>query len=66
MPLLRSLPGNVTVEMNLRLWAAAQAILNGLLVGITEDMPPDRWQHSCRSIMDGLERHAREKPELYQ
>ena len=26
MPLLRSLPGNVTVEMNLRLWAAAQAI----------------------------------------
>ncbi len=26
MPLLRSLPGNVTVAMNLRLWAAAQAV----------------------------------------
>ena len=38
---------------------------DGLLVGITEDMPPDRWQDSCRAIMDGLDRHAREHPERY-
>ena len=27
--------------------------LDGLLVGITEDMPPERWQDSCRAIMNG-------------
>jgi len=40
--------------------------VNGLLVGITEDMPPERWQHSCRAIMDGLERHAKENPGMYR
>jgi hypothetical protein len=40
--------------------------VNGLLIGITEDMPPDRWQHSCRAIMDGLERHAKENPGMYR
>jgi hypothetical protein len=39
--------------------------VDGLLVGITEDMPPERWRGSCRAIMDGLERHARERPDLY-
>ena len=39
--------------------------LDGLLVGITDNMPPDRWQDSCRAIMDGLERHAREYPQCY-
>lgn len=39
--------------------------IDGLLVGITEDMPPDRWQDSCRAIMDGLDRHAREQPARY-
>jgi len=39
--------------------------VNGLIMGITEDMPPERWQNSCRAIMNGLDRHAREKPELY-
>jgi hypothetical protein len=39
--------------------------VDGLLVGITEDMPPDRWQDSCRAIMDGLDRHARERPGCY-
>jgi hypothetical protein len=39
--------------------------VDGLLVGITEDIPADRWQGSCRAIMDGLERHARERPRLY-
>jgi hypothetical protein len=39
--------------------------IDGLIVGITEDIPEWRWQGSCRAIMDGLERHARERPELY-
>jgi hypothetical protein len=38
---------------------------DGLIMGITEDMPPERWQGSCSAIMDGLERHARENPHLY-
>lgn len=40
--------------------------VDGLLVGITENMPPERWQDSCRAIMDGLGRHARERPERYR
>lgn len=40
--------------------------VEGVIVGITEDMPPDRWQDSCRAIMDGLDRHARERPHLYR
>ena len=39
--------------------------IDGLLVGITEDMPPERWLYSCKAIMDGLDRHARENPKLY-
>jgi len=39
--------------------------VDGVIMGITEDMPEDRWQGSCRAIMDGLERHAREHPGLY-
>jgi len=39
--------------------------LEGMLVGITEDMPPERWEHSCLAIMDGLDRHARHHPSLY-
>ncbi|MBI2194104.1 MAG: hypothetical protein HYU36_19180 [Planctomycetes bacterium] len=31
---------------------------DGLLVGITDDVPAGRWQESCTAIMDGLERHA--------
>ncbi|MDD2711088.1 MAG: hypothetical protein PHV34_24175 [Verrucomicrobiae bacterium] len=38
---------------------------NGLIMGITEDMPPERWQASCLAIMNGLDRHAREKSEFY-
>lgn len=37
----------------------------GIIMGITEDMPPDRWRDSCRAIMTGLERHAKEFPEKY-
>ena len=39
--------------------------VDGILMGITEDMPPHRWRDSCRAIMDGLERHARERPDVY-
>lgn len=38
---------------------------DGLLMGITEDIPEHRWQDSCRAIMDGLDRHARENPRWY-
>jgi len=38
---------------------------DGLLVGVTEDVPEDRWQSSCRAILDGLEEHARLHPERY-
>lgn len=40
--------------------------IDGVLMGITEDMPPERWQDSCRAIMRGLDRHACAQPELYQ
>jgi len=39
--------------------------IEGLIMGITEDIPPHRWQASCREIMDGLESHAREHHGLY-
>ena len=39
--------------------------VDGVIVGITEDMPPRRWRGSCRAIMDGLERHVREHSRLY-
>ena len=38
---------------------------DGVIMGITEDMPPDRWRNSCRAIMDGLENHSRLHPNLY-
>lgn len=46
--------------------AAEAGSPDGLLMGITENMPPERWQDSCRAIMDGLDRHARENPALYR
>ena len=39
--------------------------MNGLIVGITEDIPAERWQQSCRGIMNGLDRHALEHPDMY-
>ena len=38
----------------------------GIIVGITEDMPPERWRGSCQAIMDGLEQHAQECPAAYR
>jgi DNA-binding FrmR family transcriptional regulator len=39
--------------------------IEGIIIGITEDMPEDRWQQNCVAIMDGIERHAKENPHLY-
>jgi hypothetical protein len=39
--------------------------VDGLIIGITENIPPDRWQGSCRAIMDGLDRHATAQPAAY-
>lgn len=38
----------------------------GVLFGITEDMPPDRWRDSCRAIMSGLEQYAADCPGRYR
>ena len=38
----------------------------GIIMGITEDIPEERWRGSCTAIMDGLQRHARENPHMYQ
>ena len=38
---------------------------DGVIMGITEDMPADRWQASCRAIMQGLHDHAQRHPQLY-
>jgi hypothetical protein len=40
--------------------------VDGLLMGITEDIPSHRWQKSCLAIMNGLNRHARENSHLYR
>jgi hypothetical protein len=40
--------------------------VEGLLIGITEDIPQDRWRDSCRAIMDGIDYHARDYAHLYQ
>ncbi|MDD5698145.1 MAG: hypothetical protein PHH77_05965 [Victivallaceae bacterium] len=40
--------------------------MDGIIMGITEDIPEHRWRQSCTAIMSGLERHARENPELYR
>lgn len=39
--------------------------VDGVIMGITEKMPETRWRNSCRAIMDGLNRHSKENPTLY-
>lgn len=29
---------------------------DGIIMGITEDMPENRWRNSCRAIMDGIDK----------
>ncbi len=38
---------------------------DGLLMGITDNVPENRWRPSFTAIMDGLEQHARDHGELY-
>lgn len=33
---------------------------DGIIMGITEDIPEHRWQASCTAIMNGIDRHAAE------
>ena len=40
--------------------------IDGIIIGITEDIPEDRWRGSCTAIMDGLDRHAQTHEELYR
>lgn len=40
--------------------------IDGIIMGITEDIPEHRWQNSCGAIMDGLELHAAANPALYR
>ena len=39
--------------------------MDGIIMGITEDIPESRWRDSCRAIMDGLDSHADRNPGLY-
>ena len=38
---------------------------NGLLMGITDNVPENRWRQSFTAIMDGLEQHARDHGNSY-
>jgi len=65
-------PSSVHLKPDAQVEAAAYDLVeqaksaDGVLVGITEDIPEDRWQDSCRAIMRGLERHAQENPVWYE
>ena len=52
------------VFLNSHLLSEVETV-DGLLVGITEDVPAHRWRGSFQAIMDGIERHARQCPDLY-
>lgn len=39
--------------------------VDGLIMGITEDIPAHRWPGSCLAIMAGLRKHAQQHPGLY-
>ena len=64
-------PSSVHLRPDAEVEATTVALLEelespqGVIMGITEDVPEHRWRDSCRAIMDGLERHAREHPSKY-
>jgi hypothetical protein len=64
-------PSSLHLASDERIRAATLDLLDqagtpdGVIFGITEDMPPERWRDSCRAIMDGLDRHAADHPDLY-
>ena len=59
------LSGDATVTKATEEMLSEMESPDGVIMGVTEDMPPDRWQDSCRAIMDGLENHSRRHPNLY-
>ncbi len=65
-------PSSAHLQPDAAIAALALALLEqlpspaGVLFGITEDMPPDRWRDSCRAIMAGLEKHAADFPGRYR
>ncbi len=64
-------PSSMHLKSNTEVEQATVDLLNelsttrGIILGITEDMPPHRWRNSCQAIMRGLARHAREYPQMY-
>jgi hypothetical protein len=64
-------PSSLHLKSDTRVEQATVDLLNelsmtkGIILGITEDMPPQRWRNSCQAIMRGLARHAREYPQMY-
>lgn len=57
-------PDADVMRLTVELLEQAQDV-TGLIMGITEDIPPDRWRRSCTMIMDGLARHAADFPQKY-
>ena len=39
--------------------------VDGIIMGITEDIPEPYWQASCTAIMDNLDKHAADNPAIY-
>jgi hypothetical protein len=39
--------------------------VDGIILGITENIPEGRWPFCCKAVMDGLDRHAIENPKVY-
>ncbi len=64
-------PSSLHLKSDAEVEAATVDLLNeagtpdGLIMGITEDIPAHRWRDSCPAIIDGLEHHARSNPNLY-
>ena len=64
-------PSSIHLQDDAQVEQATVDLLNelpttrGLIMGITEDMPPHRWRDSCRAIMRGLERHTHDHPHMY-
>lgn len=60
-------PSSVHLRTDLEIQKVTINMLNelesteGIIMGITEDIPSEIWQNSCKSIMDGLEQFSQDK-----
>lgn len=59
------LQSDAEVERRTREMLAEPASPDGVLMGITENIPTHRWRQSLTAIMNGLERYRGEHPEQY-